>query len=191
MCNEVDYKSLPNGNWYHIRGDFCSLVHNTAPATLAKIDMRCLFQVSSASYMIDNETTRTFHDVTLSDLAQIRHFVRETAVTCACETEALDELIVAMDEGVSNIIRHGYKKESGEIKVTVVCGDNALRVILQDWSPGFDPILIPSPDTTLALEERPFGGLGIHMMRAFCDELSYRSDAQNGNELTLLKRFEQ
>ena len=140
--------------------------------------------------MKDNETTRTFHDVVLGDLAQIRQFVRETAVACTGETGLLDELIVAMDEAVSNIVRHGYKNAPGEIKVTVVYSGAALQVILHDSSPGFDPMLIPSPDTTLPLEERPFGGLGFHMMRAFCDELSYRRDTQKGNELILLKRFE-
>jgi serine/threonine-protein kinase RsbW len=141
--------------------------------------------------MKDNETTRTFYDVALGDLAQIRHFVRETAVTCACGAGVLDELIVAINEAVSNIVRHGYKKAPGEIKVTVMCGDDTIKVILHDRSLGFDPMLIPSPDTTLPLAERPFGGLGLHMMRAFCDELSYRRDSQNGNELTLLKRFGQ
>ncbi len=136
---------------------------------------------------MDNEAERVFYDVTLGDLGQIRRYVRDTAVTHACEPAVIDELIVAVNEAVSNIIRHGYQNEPGEVKVTIICSRDVVKVILLDNAPGFDPTTVPSPDTTLPLEKRPFGGMGVHLMRDFCDEMSYRNDLRGGNELTLLK----
>jgi anti-sigma regulatory factor (Ser/Thr protein kinase) len=60
-------------------------------------------------------------------------------------------------------------------------------VTLLDTCLGFDPTTVSSPDTSLPLAERPFGGMGVHMMREFCDELTYRRTENNENELTLLK----
>ena len=139
---------------------------------------------------MDIRAGRVFHDVTLDDLGQIRRYVRETAAAGACDLAAIDELIVAMNEAVSNVVRHGYQNETGDIRVTVVCSNEWVKVTLLDDCPGFDPTTVPSPDTTLPLAERPFGGMGVHMMRAFCDELSYRRDSSGGNLLTLIKRFD-
>ncbi len=133
---------------------------------------------------------RVFQNVTLDDLGKIRLYVREMAVAGACETAAINELIVAVNEAVANVVRHGYQNEPGEISVTVICSDEWVMVTLLDDCPGFDPTTVPSPDTTLPLAERPFGGLGVHMMRDFCDELNYRKDPRGHNELTLLKRFD-
>jgi serine/threonine-protein kinase RsbW len=133
---------------------------------------------------------RVFHDVTLGDLGQIRDFVRETTATGGCEPAVVEELVVAVNEAAANIVRHGYQNEPGEIRVTVVCSPDMVKVTLLDACPVFDPTTVPTPDTTLPLGERPFGGMGVHMMRTFCDELSYRSDSGGGNELILLKRIE-
>ena len=139
---------------------------------------------------MDIRAGRVFHDVTLDDLGKIRRYVRETAAAGACDLAAIDELIVAMNEAVSNIVRHGYQNEPGDIRVTVICSIEWVKVTLLDDCHHFDPTSVPSPDTTLPLAERPFGGMGVHMMRSFCDELSYCRDSNGGNELTLLKRID-
>lgn len=136
---------------------------------------------------MDIETERLFCSVTLDDLSLIRGFVRDTAVSGGCERSAIAEFVVAVNEAVANIVRHGYRDAPGDIEVAVVCGGEAVLVLLRDDCPPFDPTLVDSPDTTLPLEERPFGGLGVHMMRTYCDELRYRRDPRGRNELTLLK----
>ncbi len=141
------------------------------------------------------EEERVFSEVMLADLLLIRQFVRETALAYTLDTArpdetitAVDELIVAVNEALANIVRHAYQRGPGKIKVTVRCGGGAVAVILLDGGPGFDPTLVPSPDTTLPLAERPFGGMGVHMMRSFCDEVRYRRTGRGENELTLVKQ---
>jgi serine/threonine-protein kinase RsbW len=138
---------------------------------------------------MDHETVCIFHEATVNDLGQIRQYVHETAVSFGCEPAAADELVVAVNEAAANIIRHGFKHEPGAIQITVVCGADTVKVLLHDHAPGFDPTTLSNPDTTLALEERPFGGMGVYMMRTFCDGLSYCRNSQGENELTLLKRM--
>lgn len=141
------------------------------------------------SKAMDNETVFIFYEATVGDLGQIRQYVRETAVSCGCEPAAAEELVVAVNEAAANIIRHGYKNQPGDIQVTIMGGVDAVQVRLHDKAPRFDPTTVANPDTTLALEERPFGGLGVHMMRSFCDGLRYCRNSQDENELTLVKRM--
>ena len=133
---------------------------------------------------------QVFHNVTLADLGRIRRYVRDTGTAVGCNSPAIDELIVAVNEALANIVKHSYQNEPGKIEVTVACDRERIKVILLDDGPGFDPTLVSSPDTTLPLEDRPFGGLGVHMMRDFCDELSYCRDPHGRNELTFLKHID-
>ena len=50
----------------------------------------------------------------------------------------------------------------------------------------FDPTAAPEADTTLGVEERAIGGLGIHLVRNIMDSISYEN--KNGmNILTMIK----
>ncbi len=144
----------------------------------------------------DNESIRVFHDARLDDLELIRKFVRETVASTSstqsvtqshAASENMDELIVAVNEAAANILRHGYQDSAGTITVIVTSTNRGITVTLLDNAPHFDPTLAPSPNMTLPLEKRPFGGMGIHMMKEFCDELSYRHNEKGQNELTLVK----
>ncbi len=40
----------------------------------------------------------------------------------------------------------------------------------------FNPLDRPEVDTAIPLDEKPIGGLGVHLMRRFMDELDYRRE---------------
>ena len=48
-----------------------------------------------------------------------------------------------------------------------------LMVTVSDDGVAFNPLAVPPPDTTLPLEERELGGLGIHLVRNLTDEATY------------------
>lgn len=125
----------------------------------------------------------------LEQLAEVRHFVLDAAARLACDDETIDDLILATDEAVTNIIVHGYQKQTGQIQVTVGQQPGACVVVLQDNAPAFNPDNAPKPDITAPLETRPLGGLGVHLIRTLMDEMHYRQNENGANELTLVKRI--
>jgi len=139
--------------------------------------------------MVQMGRGQVFRNVTPLDLSRIRRFVLESAIDGGGDPPAVDDLIIAVNEAVVNIVLHGYQNEPGEIEVNVGCMEGMIQVILLDYGPPFDPTIVVSPDISLPLEERPFGGMGIHFMRQFCDDLRYRRDSAGRNELILFKRF--
>lgn len=123
----------------------------------------------------------------LKDLAEIRQFVEEAAIALGGEQDVVSELVLAANEAVANVILHGYKKQPGYVMIDVARVDNDLEIRIRDLAPKFDPTIVPVPDVTLPLSQRPIGGMGVHFMRTFTDELRYNVTADGQNELTLVK----
>ena len=122
--------------------------------------------------------------------------VREVNAAFAgfAHTYALPEAVrrslnVALDELLANELSHGMAGiEDGSLTVEVVLDQERLVVTLTDDGPPFDPFRQAAPDTTLPVDDRPIGGLGIHLARELMDEVSYeRRDGTN--IVVLVKRL--
>jgi len=100
---------------------------------------------------------------------------------------------VSLDEVLANVVRHGLegRGESAqvELELRLEPGDPPrceLRV--EDDGPEFDPLGAPAPDTSLEVDERPIGGLGIELVKRLMDEVHYeRRDGRN--RLRLARRL--
>jgi anti-sigma regulatory factor (Ser/Thr protein kinase) len=102
------------------------------------------------------------------------------------QTHALPDAVrrslsVALDELLANELSHGMAgRDTGLLMVDVELDPERLTVTLSDDGPPFDPFSKAAPDTTLSVEDRPIGGLGIHLVRKLMDEVSYeRRDGHN------------
>jgi serine/threonine-protein kinase RsbW len=127
-------------------------------------------------------------EVSLTDLDDIRLFLEQAVKLLGGTSDDAGDIVLAVNEAVTNVILHGYGKEKGEVVVSVESDRGDLIVRLLDRARPFDPTTVPPPDINLPLEERPLGGLGIHMMRQLCHELHYQSRPDGGNELIFIKR---
>jgi serine/threonine-protein kinase RsbW len=100
---------------------------------------------------------------------------------------AIAPVIIAADEIVSNILSHGGGAAPW-IEVTARVGDGMVVVEVVDDGAAFDPTVAAAPDTSLSLEDRAIGGLGVHLVRRMMDELDYeRRDGRN--RLRLRKNY--
>ena len=88
---------------------------------------------------------------------------------------------VAIDELLANALSHGQTgPDPCSVTVEVELDQERLTVILTDDGTPFDPFASDAPDTTLSIEERPIGGLGIHLVGKLMDQVSYqRRDGHN------------
>ncbi|MFO7661980.1 MAG: ATP-binding protein [Chloroflexota bacterium] len=132
--------------------------------------------------------TLCFDPVLIKDLDDIRTFLEQAIALLGGSEDDAGDLVLAVNEAVTNVILHGYQSTPGIVILGVICDEEDLFVHLMDHAPLFDPTAVPSPDITLPLEERPLGGLGVHMMRQLCDELIYQVLPQGGNDLIFIKR---
>jgi serine/threonine-protein kinase RsbW len=124
----------------------------------------------------------------LKQLEVLRRFVEEQTRALGVEPSAVYDILLAVEELATNIMVHGYRDPSGTIEVELRRLGDALEVRLRDQAPPFDPTLVAAPDTTLPLDLRPLGGMGIHLARHFMDSIIHRALPEGGNELILLKQ---
>jgi anti-sigma regulatory factor (Ser/Thr protein kinase) len=88
---------------------------------------------------------------------------------------------VALDELLANDLSHGMsERENGSVTVEVALDRKRVIITITDDGPPFDPFKQATPDTTLSIEERSIGGLGIHLVRELMDDFTYeRRDGHN------------
>ena len=111
----------------------------------------------------------------LSEIARLKRIVDEFARRHQIEAQTLRNMDLALDEILTNIISYGYD-EGGEHRIVIrlALEQGKWTVEVEDDGRPFNPLTAPAPDTKQLLEERPIGGLGIHLVRKNIDELDYR-----------------
>jgi serine/threonine-protein kinase RsbW len=129
-----------------------------------------------------------FAEASLSDLAEIRQFIEEKSLEIGSSDDIASDLVLAVNEGVTNIIIHGYESRPGFVAVSIERDGADIIISLRDMGASFDPNSISAPDTTIPLEMRKPGGMGIHMMRSLVDEMKYQRTVDGESVLKMVKR---
>lgn len=131
--------------------------------------------------------TLRYTTATVRDLNDMREFLESAVLTLGGDEDSAGDFVLAVNEATTNILLHGYNERPGPVTICVEADGADLLVRLLDDAPLFDPTAVPPPDINLPLEERPLGGLGVHMMRQLTDELLYSINENGKNQLVFLK----
>ena len=123
----------------------------------------------------------------VANLAVIRRFVEESGNSLGLESDCLNDVILAVDEAVTNIIQHGYRERTGPVELSIGRQDRYLVVQIQDQAPHFDLTRQPAPDLSLPLEIRPLGKMGIYLIFHLMDVVHHHTIEGGGNLLVLKK----
>jgi serine/threonine-protein kinase RsbW len=126
----------------------------------------------------------------LAQLGTIRDFVAKASRDLDVDEERIPDLTLAVDEICSNIIRHGYGGQGGQLKVTVQRIVGGVQVTVRDWGTAFDPGAVAVPDVEAPLEQRSLGGLGLFLVHQLMDDVRFEFSAERGNSVTMLKRLQ-
>lgn len=88
---------------------------------------------------------------------------------------------LVLDEIVANVIENAYEDTNEhEILVSLTRDGDTVTVRVEDDGRAFDPLQVAPPDLDLPIEERPVGGLGIHIVRSVMEAVDYeRRDGRN------------
>ena len=130
-------------------------------------------------------------DAERSNFLSVLSFVEENLAEIACPTKIKRQIAIAVEEVFINIASYAYAPDKGKAIVRIDTNKNLgiIAITFIDNGKPFDPTQSADPDTTLAADERQFGGLGIFMTKKLMDEVVYEyMDGQN--ILTLKKSIE-
>lgn len=123
------------------------------------------------------------------NLSLIRDFVSSNAQSAGLSSEQIDDVILAVDEACTNVIKHAYKFDPDkDILIEVSFNGSFFTVTITDNGIAFNPDLIPSPDLKKYHDERRVGGLGMYLMKTLMDEVAYTSEPGKYNKVSLRKK---
>jgi len=115
----------------------------------------------------------------------VRLLAGEGASLAGFADEDRDRIELAVVEGFTNVIRHGYGgKTDQRVDIRLEAPPGRLRIELVDWATFVDPAKIVSRPLD---HVRP-GGLGVHLMKSTMDVVDYLKNAHGGTTLVLEKR---
>ena len=113
----------------------------------------------------------------LEQLANVNAFIHETIPSSY--RPLIPQVELAAEELLVNVFSYAYPDVPGEAQVA--CREVRLDNVpyfcfkVQDWGAPFDPFLeAPVPDVSLGVDERPVGGLGIHLIKSVVAHYTYR-----------------
>jgi serine/threonine-protein kinase RsbW len=121
----------------------------------------------------------------LENLESMIEFIRDGAEKYGFDNKKIDQIHLASEEALVNIINYAYPDKNGSIEITYdIKEGKGLVIEIIDWGIPFDPLSIPEPDIDAPIEDRTIGGLGIFFIKKVVDEVRYRRDGQS-NILTI------
>ncbi len=124
------------------------------------------------------------------NLADIREFISSSANEFGFSKEAIENIILAVDEACTNIIKHAYKSfPDGEIKIKLKYSNRKLTIEILDFGASFDPERVPEPDLQKYYNQHRVGGLGMYLMRTLMDDVKYISVPGKYNQVLLSKNL--
>ena len=127
-------------------------------------------------------------DATIENIAAVTAFIDEQLAHRDCPMKTKRQVHIAIDELFGNIAYYAYHPEKGIVTVRAEVTDNPLAVVITfiDNGTPYDPLAKADPDTTLSVEERDVGGLGIYMVKKTMDDISY--EYRNGQNILRIKK---
>jgi serine/threonine-protein kinase RsbW len=102
-------------------------------------------------------------------------------------SQAVGPFLMALDEILSNIVRHGCLAPDAAIDLRFSLDRGNVEIEVVDTAAPFNPLLAPAPDTRSALDHRRPGGLGIALVRQLMDETRYERRADR-NRFVMTRR---
>ena len=123
------------------------------------------------------------------EVTRFSSFIKSVTEKLGIETSLARKLRLAVEEAVVNVISYAYPEGTeGDVTIKMMSDGHTLRFQIIDTGVPFDPTKKEKADTTLSIEERQIGGLGIFLVRELMDTINYeRVDGKN--ILTLIKTF--
>jgi serine/threonine-protein kinase RsbW len=117
-------------------------------------------------------------DAAPDNVRLVRRTVADAALEAGADADALGAIALAVDEAMTNAVRHAYDSGSGSVSVSVDLVDSLFAVVVRDEGRGFT--------TAEATREQEGGGYGLKLMKRLADDFIIVSVPDRGTELRMV-----
>ena len=134
-----------------------------------------------------NESVKMTFPNKLSYSYMVQSFVREIAKSVGFSGNELEQIELAIEESVSNIMIHASDEEN--LTFDIICEKipGGIKIVLKEMGIPFDPEQIKKYELTKNLDDMSTSGLGIYLIQKMMDELQFRNLGPQGKETVMIK----
>ena len=128
-------------------------------------------------------------EATVENLERVTDFIIESLEERNCKPKIIMQMELVIEELFVNVAHYAYTPNKGICTVQKEIEENprAISITFIDSGMPYNPLEHEDPDTSLGVEEREIGGLGIFLVKKNVDKISYEhKDGQNVLRLTKL-----
>lgn len=123
----------------------------------------------------------------LAEIERLSRLVEAFGEAGGMRPESVFNVNLALDEVITNVIRYAHDDgREHPIVVRLKIDQDVLTAQVEDDGYAFNPLEAPVPDTGASIEERPIGGLGIHLVRSVMNSVEYRRE--DGRNVLIMKK---
>lgn len=100
----------------------------------------------------------------IGDLPRLTAYIEDFGEANGLSMGDVMAFTLAAEELFANTLHHSATPAT-EIAFEMASGDAMVTAVYSDDASAFDPTTLAAPDTTLGVDDRRIGGLGIHLIR--------------------------
>ena len=125
----------------------------------------------------------------VQEVPRLAAFVEDICEVAGIDMGTTMKMNLAIEEAVVNVMNYAYPSGTkGEVRIEASVHEDYVEFVISDDGKPFNPTEVKDADTTLSVEERNIGGLGIFLVKHYMDKVKYKYvDGQN--VLTLRKNL--
>jgi len=120
---------------------------------------------------------------TIEDISAAAQWVNTIAVEQKFPEQLVFALQICLEELLTNVVRHGGAKSSGDlsevpvppldVEISISTGAQRVSMTVEDNGKPFDVVNAPAHGIDQPLDELQPGGLGIQLIRNFASSIAY------------------
>lgn len=125
----------------------------------------------------------------IDELPNVISFIETELEKFEFSFKIITQFNLVVEELFVNVASYAYKdKNDGKCKISIEYNkeEQEVKLSMEDNGIKFNPLEKEDPDTTLSVEDRPIGGLGILLVKKNMDNIEYKYE-DNKNVLILSK----
>lgn len=128
-------------------------------------------------------------EASTDNLQQVIDFATERLEMHDCSMKTVMQMELVIEEIFVNVSSYAYEPDTGDAIICIDFAENpsAVEMAFIDSGKPYNPLERPDPDTTLAIDEREIGGLGIFLVKKNVDEIAY--EYSEGKNILRIKKF--
>jgi len=134
-----------------------------------------VYRLQEAPTITERSSLEISISADIAEIARVQQATDEFVDKTNIGVAATQKMGITLDELLNNTISYGFDDPRGhEIHVNIELNNDHISLRVSDDGVPFNPFTHSDPDTSLSIEEREIGGLGVMLVKKLTDSQAYQ-----------------